>query len=816
MDQENGVPDLETSTTLSIEPTAGTLTLASDGTFTYTHGGGAETTDQFVYEVCINGSQTCSHQKGLVTVISNGTPQPGTDAIELDEGGTATRLDNNDNSVLDNDTDPDGDDLDVTTTPVSGPDHGNLSLSSNGTFSYTHDGTENFTDSFVYEVCDDGSPSECANGTVNITIAEINESPTANGETLSNIGEDSGVRVITFSALTGNDSAGDGEDATQSLVVSDVSSPVGGSVSISGNTVRFTPTADYSGPASFDYEIEDDGTTDGSPDPLTDSATADFTIFETNDAPVAQGESLGDVAEDSGAFDTTIASLLSNDVAGPLDESGQALSITAITGAVGGSAQIVTNVVRFTPAADFAGAASFAYTVTDDGTTDGAADPQSSDATATFTITERNDPPVAEADALSSVAEDSGPRAIAAADLVSNDSDGAANESGQTLTVTAVANAVGGTVAMNGSTVTFTPDDEFFGGASFTYDVTDDGTTAGSPDPLTDSATVSFSVTRVNDAPVASPETLSDVAEDAPDLRIPFATLLSNDVAGPPEEVAQELTIISVGNGTGGSAVIDGTDVVFALAADYNGAASFEYTIQDDGRTGGANDPKSDTTQASWTVTSVNDAPALTNDTLTDVLAPGASVDVPATDLLNNDAPGPADESAQSLTVTGVGNPLGGTVQLSAGHHHVYRRRAIHRARRFRLHTVEDDGTSDGSSDPQSSTGRVTVSVQLANTAPLVRSDAIVVTRGGTSSALQDYRTSIIGNDDEVDGETLSATAQTDAPTNAGTVSIASDGTFTYVHAGGTVDFDQFDYEVCDNASPTPNCSTGTVTVGGG
>ena len=50
----------------------------------------------------------------------------------------------------------------------------------------------------------------------------------------------------------------------------------------------FTPTADYNGPASFQYTVEDNGTTNGVADPKTSGpATASFTITEVNDAPTA-------------------------------------------------------------------------------------------------------------------------------------------------------------------------------------------------------------------------------------------------------------------------------------------------------------------------------------------------------------------------------------------------------------------------------------------------------------------------------------------------------------------------------------------------
>src|SRR5919106_497419 len=61
-----------------------------------------------------------------------------------------------------------------------------------------------------------------------------------------------------------------------------------------------------------------------------------------------------------------------------------------------------------------------------------------------------------------------------ASDLLAND---AANESGQTLSVTGVGSPVGGTVGLNAGQITFTPSPDFNGAASFSYTVTDNGTT---------------------------------------------------------------------------------------------------------------------------------------------------------------------------------------------------------------------------------------------------------------------------------------------------------------------------------------------------
>ena len=53
---------------------------------------------------------------------------------------------------------------------------------------------------------------------------------------------------------------------------------VGGSASVSGGNVLFTPTANFNGTASFDYTVTDNGTTNGVSDPLTATATASFTV----------------------------------------------------------------------------------------------------------------------------------------------------------------------------------------------------------------------------------------------------------------------------------------------------------------------------------------------------------------------------------------------------------------------------------------------------------------------------------------------------------------------------------------------------------
>src|SRR5213079_1367232 len=229
--------------------------------------------------------------------------------------------------------------------------------------------------------------------------------------------------------------------------------------------------------------------------------------------------------------------------------------------------------------------------------------------TVNVTVTEVNDAPTALNDAKS-VAED-GTLSFPASDLTGNDSAGPANESGQTLTVTAVDPITGsthGSVSLLSGQVTYTPDADFNGAASFHYTVRDNGTTNGVNDFKSDTGTVNVTVTEVNDAPTAVDDAKS-VAEDGT-LSFPASDLTGNDSAGPANESGQTLTVTAVDPITGsthGTVVLAAGQVTYTPAADYNGAASFQYTVRDNGQTAGVNDFKSATGTVNVTVTEVND-----------------------------------------------------------------------------------------------------------------------------------------------------------------------------------------------------------------
>ena len=134
-----------------------------------------------------------------------------------------------------------------------------------------------------------------------------------------------------------------------------------------------------------------------------------------------------------------------------------------------------------------------------------------------MTVTATNDPPIANAD-TAFVAEDSGTNTI---NVLANDS--ILPDIGETLTITGVTQGAGGSVVIvGGTTVTYTPNANFFGADSFTYTI-DDGNGG------TATTNVNVTVAPANDPPVANDDT-AFVAEDSGATTL---NVLANDLILP-------------------------------------------------------------------------------------------------------------------------------------------------------------------------------------------------------------------------------------------------------------------------------------------
>ncbi len=233
-----------------------------------------------------------------------------------------------------------------------------------------------------------------------VTVTEVNDNPVAVDDVLTAVDEDSGLRVIPFADLTGNDSPGPANESGQTKTVTNVSNPVGGTVAINGTNVEFTLTGNFFGTASFDYTVTDNGTTNGVSDPKSDTGSVSFTINAINDPP-SFTIAADPPASNEDAGPQTVLNFATAISAGP-NETGQVLTFNitpngstgTLTFLSGPSIDATTGTLTYTANADTNGTATFNVTLSDNGSN---VPPNSNtSATQSFTITvnAQNDAPV--------------------------------------------------------------------------------------------------------------------------------------------------------------------------------------------------------------------------------------------------------------------------------------------------------------------------------------------------------------------------------------------------------------------------------------
>ncbi|MEW8506961.1 MAG: DUF4347 domain-containing protein, partial [Candidatus Thiodiazotropha sp.] len=183
LSNDTDLGDTPVTVSLVTDVVNGSLTLNGDGTFSYTHDGSENFIDSFTYRITDNdGDMSDATVTINVTPVSDTVPVANADSISLAEGGTATTLVGGATTVLTNDTGLG--DTPVTVSLVTDVTYGALTLNGDGTFSYTHNGSENFTDGFTYRVTDNDGQSSDASVTINVTPVS-DTVPVANADSIS-------------------------------------------------------------------------------------------------------------------------------------------------------------------------------------------------------------------------------------------------------------------------------------------------------------------------------------------------------------------------------------------------------------------------------------------------------------------------------------------------------------------------------------------------------------------------------------------------------------------------------------------------------
>lgn len=137
-----------------------------------------------------------------IVSVNDNPPVADDESFSVAQDGTATQADLDDGTnLLDGDTDLDGNSLSVITTPLIDPKHGTVTLLANGDFTYDHDGSDNPTDTFAYQVTD-GSNTDT--GTVTVSIEQP---PVLTSTDFENVVVNSGTSVtipLEFDDLNGD------------------------------------------------------------------------------------------------------------------------------------------------------------------------------------------------------------------------------------------------------------------------------------------------------------------------------------------------------------------------------------------------------------------------------------------------------------------------------------------------------------------------------------------------------------------------------------------------------------------------------------
>ncbi|MEM7744935.1 MAG: Ig-like domain-containing protein [Pseudomonadota bacterium] len=585
---------------------------------------------------------------------------------------------------------------------------------------YTPDPGFHGTDTFTYTITDGNGGTDTA--TVTVYVAPSNAAPSATDDVI-NTDEDRSVTVD----LLANDTDPDGD----TLTITSVGEVETGELVLNEDgTVSFTPDADFHGEVSFTYEI-----TDGE---LTSTAIATVVVAPINDAPIANDDTF-DTDEDR----SVTMDLLANDT----DPDGDTLTITSVGEVENG--ELVLNedgTVTFTPDADFHGEVSFTYEITDGELT--------STATATVVVAPINDAPIAKDDTFDTDEDRS-----VTVDLLTNDTD----PDGDTLTITSVGEVENGELVLNeDGTVTFTPDADFHGEVSFTYEITDG--------ELTSTATATIVVAEVNDGPVAQDDQSASVAGEAITI-----DLLGNDS----DSEGDALSIVSF-SGTGDHTVEDNGDgtITFTSSPEADGTVTFSYTI-DDGRGG------RDTATVTVAVQAANKAPEAANDTAT--VQENGSVII---DLLANDT----DPDGDALSIASLGTVENGALVDNGDGTVTFTPDAD-----FFGEVTFDYTTTDGEL-----TDDATVRIVVTSTnVPPVATDDVVTLDEDTSINFD-----VLANDFDPDGDPITV-AYVGSTVN-GEVTLEDDGTITF-----TPDEDYFGtfsltYRVSDLEGDR---TTGTVEI---
>ena len=236
--------DGDTLTATLVQSVAnGTLTFNSDGKFKYVPSPGFSGKDSFTYKAT---DGTYSSSNTTVNISVSTPPVAKDDTYTVKEDSVLT-IDSS-SGVLANDSDPENDV--ITAVKFTDPSHGSLTLNSDGSFTYDHDGGASTIDSFKYKANDGIGSSDEA--TVTITVETSDDAPVANPDVFGTE-QDQDLVVPFEDGVLKNDTDEEGDAMTVELVT-DVTL---GTLSLnSDGSFTYNPPDGQKGIDTFYYKVK--------------------------------------------------------------------------------------------------------------------------------------------------------------------------------------------------------------------------------------------------------------------------------------------------------------------------------------------------------------------------------------------------------------------------------------------------------------------------------------------------------------------------------------------------------------------------------
>ena len=747
-------------------PANGTVTINPGGTITYTPNANFSGTDSYEYVVCDDGHPLPSLcDTGLVTitvVAANDPPVAVNDTVSTDEDMPLVV------DVLGNDSDPDGAIDAGSVSIINGPSHGTTSVDpTTGEVTYSPDANYHGPDSFEYVVCDNGMPVLCDSATVVLSVDPVNDAPVAMDDQM-NTTENTPVSVsVTNNDTDPSDPLGN-IDPTSVMVVGP---PSNGSTSVDPTTgvVTYTPNTGFNGLDTLYYQVCDDGY----PLPAAcDTAMVVVSVGSVNDPPMAVDDYFT-IPEDANTHNFNV---LLNDI----DPDGVLVpsSVSIVSGPSNGTASVdpILGLVSYKPDPNFSGVDTLEYQVCDNGVP---APVLCDQAYVIITVSPSDDPPVAVDDAATGPEDQ--PLVV---DVVANDIDPDGNLDPTSVTI--ISGPSNGSVTVHPITgeVTYTPNPNFVGNDTLTYEICDT-----SVPPFCDQAMVVLTLTDQNDPPLA----VDDPVVTDEDMPI-TVDVLSNDLD--PDGNLDPSSVTISDPPTNGTTSIDPVtgEITYTPAPNFNGLDTLSYQVCDAGTPS-----LCDEAEVIITVNPVNDAPIGVDD-----YATTASNMPVSTHVINNDID--IDGNINPATLFVFSPPANGTAKVNTTTGEItYTPNAGFIGTDSLVYFVCDDGTPQ---PPKCTTASLIITVGAAVNQPPVAND-------DSRNVPEDQAVGIpvVFNDTDPDGVIDPTTVTIVTPPANGSVSVnPTTGDVVYTPNPNFNGTDSFTYSVCDNGSPVL-CDTATVTL---